>query len=86
LVYHVATRYGLSAARYDALMDQQGGRCAVCGGPPTGQGRLHVDHDHATSLVRGLLCHDCNTGIGSLKDDLSILRAAVAYLERQSGR
>jgi hypothetical protein len=55
--------YGITSADYDALVLRQGGCCAICGtDKPKGHGsRLHVDHDHITGRVRGLLCHLCNT-------------------------
>ena len=50
------SRTGLPLAEYDALLAAQGGGCAICGNPPKTR-RLHVDHDHKTGEVRGLLCH-----------------------------
>ena len=43
---------------------------------------LAVDHDHSTHRIRGLLCPACNTGIGSLKEDISVLGAAIEYLAK----
>ncbi|QOC59453.1 endonuclease VII [Microbacterium phage AnnaLie] len=53
--------------------------CAVCGATHK---RFHVDHDHATGQVRGLLCGPCNQTLGLMQDDPARLRAAAAYLER----
>lgn len=75
--------YGITLPEYMVILEKQGGQCAICGsGEPGGVGRFHVDHDHKTGKVRGLLCHFCNTGIGSLRDDPVLLRAAVEYLEK----
>lgn len=76
--------YGLTLEQYDALLASQGGVCACCGSAdPAGRSdnnRFHVDHDHRTGKVRGLLCHKCNTGLGMLGDDVEGLTAALAYL------
>lgn len=72
-------RYGLTPEHYEALLSAQGGRCAICGGRPTGN--LHVDHDHNTGKVRGLLCGRCNPALGAFQDSPRILLAAVRYLE-----
>ena len=78
----ILRRYGLTLAGFHALDDAQGGRCAICGGPPSGPGnRLHVDHCHATGTVRGLLCGNCNTAVGLMADDPGRLLSAVAYLK-----
>ncbi len=77
-------KYGITEATYVALLAQQGGRCAICGRErPNGKGHhFHVDHDHASGRLRGLLCHSCNIGIGNLQEDERILHAAIAYLRR----
>lgn len=77
-------RYGLSEADYDQLLSDQGGKCAVCGGPPTAKG-FCVDHDHERGLghARGIVCHPCNLLLGFAKDDPERLRAAIQYLERK---
>lgn len=78
---NIEKKYGISAAAYRALFDSQAGRCAVCRKLP-GKKRLSVDHCHATGLVRGLLCGNCNFSIGYAKDDPEILRGLADYLER----
>lgn len=73
--------YGLTEKQYVALRESQGDRCAICGGEWT-NGRPHVDHDHASGEVRGLLCGPCNTGLGHFKDDPGLIAAAIKYLTR----
>jgi hypothetical protein len=83
--YRLQWRYGLSIEEFDALLEQQDGTCAIC--PVVisdGSGRrLHVDHDHDTGKVRGLLCQKCNTALGAFGESPERLRKALAYLERQ---
>lgn len=81
-------RYGLSLESYDQMFEDQDGKCKICGTTvykPTDQkGMLEtacIDHCHETGKVRGLLCRKCNTGIGSFKESLTVLRCAVDYLE-----
>ena len=76
--YHLKRRYGLTSADVEALVEAQGGRCAVC----QERDPQHVDHDHGTGEVRGVLCSCCNQGLGSLRDRAQLLRAGAAYLER----
>lgn len=73
--------YGMTLEEYDAMLEAQGGACAVCGGPPMGKGRYHVDHCHSTGRVRGLLCHKCNVTLGMVQDSCEHLLALVDYLE-----
>lgn len=76
-----ASNYGLTPEQFMALYEKQNGKCAICSEAPSTKRGLHVDHCHTTGEVRGLLCHGCNVGIGALKDDAGLLRAAIAYLE-----
>lgn len=80
-VRHIKRKYGLEIEEFDALLASQGGGCAVCGGPPNAK-NWHIDHDHRSGKVRGILCNGCNTGIGSMRDDPAIMRAAAEYIER----
>lgn len=75
------SRFGLTIEAYDLLFKSQGGKCAICRKPP-GRLRLAVDHDHSTNSVRGLLCSNCNRGIGHLQDDPEIVTAAAVYIRR----
>ena len=78
-------RYGITPDQFDAMLSSQGGRCAICRKQPRGDWRnnkfLHVDHNHTTGRVRGLLCPECNTSIGKMNDSPEQLRRAAAYLE-----
>jgi hypothetical protein len=82
---HVGDKFGITRQALAALVTKQDGRCAICDGEldlSPGCYKTHLDHDHATGEVRGLLCRLCNTGIGHLRDDPAILLKAVAYLQR----
>lgn len=57
------------------------GLCALCRAAPA----VHVDHDHVTGKVRGLLCFNCNGGLGQFKDRIDVLQAAVDYLTPHTG-
>lgn len=82
---HLMSSFGISLSHYVEMKVAQGGVCAICRNPETHKRGnkikdLAVDHCHKTGKVRGLLCSDCNTGIGKLKDSPEILDAAAAYL------
>ena len=76
--YHLLQRrYGITAEDADRMFAAQDGLCAICCERPA----EHVDHDHATGLVRGLLCFNCNGGLGQLRDDVVLLDSAGSYLD-----
>lgn len=74
--------YAITPEELKELYEIQNGKCAIC---PTrltlGTKKTHIDHDHATNQVRGLLCLHCNMGLGHFKDNPTLLARAVAYLE-----
>ena len=74
-------RYGLTADAYEVMLLAQSGRCAACTDPMT---TPQVDHSHDTGRVRELLCGDCNTSAGRLRDDPSRCHALGDYLERHA--
>ena len=82
-------RFGITRYDYAEMFRLQNGVCAICSQPETAtrNGRvkaLAVDHDHSTGKVRGLLCADCNTGIGKLKEDRNTFLSAIKYLDLHS--
>lgn len=82
LRYKLRTRYNMTIDDYEALKASQENRCAICRVHESELKRaLHIDHDHATGRVRGLVCFACNTGMGKLGDDPALLRKAADYLE-----
>ena len=80
--YEMKRVYGITLETYDAMLSEQEGSCAICK-TKTVEGRFAIDHCHTTGKVRGLLCFDCNTGIGKLKDDPSLLLTAYKYLTNE---
>ena len=86
-VHNFTHNYGITEKVFDETLALQKGLCAICGtrldiarslrdrGP-------HVDHDHATGRMRGILCGKCNTGIGMFNDDVSLIRRAGRYLRK----
>lgn len=71
-----ARRYGMTLKAYNDMVETHQGRCSIC----SMEANLHIDHDHYTKKVRGLLCLQCNTGLGNFRDDVELLRKAIEYL------
>ena len=82
-------KFGVDQEMYDEMAAEQDNCCAICGVHATedkanrwdGTGSLNVDHCHETGLVRGLLCSQCNQGLGRFKDNIESLKKAIWYLE-----
>ena len=74
-------QYSITEQQYDAIFKKQEGKCAICNCHQHYQ-RLCVDHDHKTGMVRGLLCTNCNRGLGRFFDSNLRLRNAAAYIEK----
>ncbi len=81
--YKTANRrrnYNLEPEEYELLLSKSNNLCMICSSPPKTKS-LHIDHDHKTGKVRGLLCHGCNTAIGLLKEDIEIMKKAIQYIQ-----
>lgn len=70
--------YGITQEDFDRILVAQNSLCPLCN-MEVGQSS-HVDHDHKTGKVRGILCSTCNTGLGMFKDDINIFKNAIKYL------
>lgn len=85
-------KYGVSRPEYDTLRERAGYRCEVCKRHEDDMPKskkhlgmsLHVDHDHATKIVRGVLCFHCNAMLGHVNDRIELLESAIAYLKKHS--
>lgn len=75
-------RYGIGSADVLAILESQNGKCALCPKslvfPDKG---THLDHDHLTGRIRGVLCKQCNTGLGNGRDSLDFIRKLIIYLQ-----
>lgn len=84
---HMPRKYNITPEQKKAMWEQQGQACALCLRPIKLKGSgTHIDHDHKTGRVRGLLCKNCNTALGLFEDNADTLRRAAAYVEVDRGR
>jgi hypothetical protein len=77
---HLKRKFGITLADFEAMLAAQGGGCAICGRPAPEGTSLHVDHDHETGVVRGLLCFTCNGALGMLTENEEHLARAADYV------
>ena len=83
----IKRQYGVTIDQASSMLLQQGGGCAICAKPLSieQEGKLaadysHIDHCHTTGKVRGILCNNCNHGVGKFMDSPELLRKAANYL------
>ena len=76
--------YGITLEHYQEMLDAQQGGCAICSSTSPGSrwNTFAVDHCHTSGAVRGLLCTNCNIGLGLFKDDTETLERALTYLRK----
>jgi hypothetical protein len=79
---YLKRRYGITIAEYDRMFAEQGGVCAICGQRRPEERTLHVDHDHETGVIRGLLCFRCNNALGDFREEYELFQRAADYLDR----
>ena len=72
-------RYGITEMFYNLLLEKANGKCDICGKDIP---KYHIDHDHKTKYVRGILCMKCNLALGLLNDDVEVLQKAIKYLNK----
>ena len=79
-------KYGLSITEFDNMLLAQDNKCLICGQSLDLQNtkNVHVDHNHKTGIVRGILCSNCNKALGFFRDNPEYLRNAIKYLERDN--
>jgi hypothetical protein len=79
---YLKRKYGITIADYDRMFDEQGRVCAICGKPRPEERTLHVDHEHTTGVIRGLLCFRCNNALGDFDEEYELFQKAADYLDR----
>ena len=77
---YLQTNYGITLKDYNFLLEKQNEKCKICNSECSTGKSLAVDHNHETGKIRGLLCKNCNTSIGLLKENISVLENAIIYL------
>ena len=75
-------KFGINKSDLDRMVYDHAGACSICRDNFPIGGKFHIDHDHITGRIRGLLCHGCNVGLGIFKDSPDRLRTAADYLSR----
>jgi hypothetical protein len=85
---HRYKKLGVCNIKYEEMLTSQNGSCAICLSKLNSSRytKLAVDHDHLTGKVRGLLCMNCNTALGLMKDSPKRLEAASQYLQRSGSK
>lgn len=84
LIQHLKKRFGITIEQYEEMLQRQQNTCAICKQPSKNARRLDIDHCHKTGQVRGLLCNDCNTGLGRFRESLTSLQNAIDYLTKHN--
>jgi hypothetical protein len=81
---NLKSKYGVTEDEYNKFLVEQNNKCAICFKPnPEDYHGFCVDHDHVTGQVRGLLCHNCNAGLGHFYDNISYLLSAASYIKNK---
>ena len=82
---HILKRHGITVEEYNLMFNKQEGKCAICGNHQDKlKSSLHVDHNHKTNKIRGLLCYKCNSVLGYAGDNIQILLQAIEYLKNNN--
>ncbi len=77
--------YGITSEQYNQLLKDQNYDCAICGlNEDDSEQNFHLDHDHSNGKIRGILCENCNHGIGNFNDNIEIMASAISYLQQEA--
>lgn len=79
--YLLKRKYGIDHSKFDDMLAEQDGKCAICLTEDPAGVNWHVDHCHSTGKVRGLLCCSCNQSLGMLKENVSIMESMIKYVK-----
>lgn len=79
--HHFRFRYGISKEDAQALIEKAYHKCQICSSEFSKESPPHIDHNHTTGKVRGVLCRTCNSGLGFFKDSSVVLQLAINYLK-----
>lgn len=83
--WHLKTKYNITEDQYNNMLQEQSNRCLICNSESNAESKkFAVDHCHKTGKVRGLLCSECNSGIGFLKENPDIMLSAIEYLKKHN--
>lgn len=82
----IRDRYNLSRLDYNAMINKQANKCAICSTEFSITVKACVDHCHQTGDVRGLLCRNCNLALGMINDNLQRLQSMILYLDQNQRR
>lgn len=82
--WHRQKKYGITQEQFDSLLAAQENKCAICVSELEATKGTHVDHDHETGKVRGILCQNCNRGLGMFKDSSELMSRAILYIRTSS--
>ena len=74
-------KYGVTTEQYTQMLINQSNKCGICLNTFSNSKDTHIDHDHETGIVRGLLCRSCNTGFGMFRENITVLNNAIKYAE-----
>lgn len=83
--YNLLHNHGITVQAYERMLAAQNGVCAICCGPPRSKKGFHVDHDHSTGIIRGILCHNCNQGMNALDRFPGWCKKAADYVAKSGG-
>jgi len=79
---YIKRQYNLTKDQYFLMLDLQNSRCKICNNIFENSAKTHIDHDHNTGKVRGILCQKCNHGLGMFNDNIQLFYNAIQYLQQ----